>query len=145
LPKDDERSKRRTRRIFTVIVLIAVTGTAGVLFWTLQPNSPRLISGQVKCLSGRPVAGIHIEVPVGDSGGFVTTLSRDPDDPSIARFTRRIRSKTYFVNVGCGIKPDEGWENDVKSDGVTDAHVNLICYDRDTDGDRFGRCATAKN
>jgi hypothetical protein len=121
----------------TLVVTGAIACGLIALVVTLPaPTSPYTF-GQVRCASDNPVVGIWVEAYSGGRGW----ADREAVAGSLAHvsFRRELPSGgTYMLSVGCGGTP-KNWAVPTKSDNLSRAGYNLVCYDVPGD-ERFGTC-----
>jgi hypothetical protein len=137
-------ANRKAKLAFSASVLALIL-SAGLVFIMRMPKAEvdaRTVSGQVRCASGNPVVGIWIDAPGGDSDGWAD-WSPDARDPSLATFSRRVWTRGYALDVGCGGTRDE-WAANVPTDLQEGAVVSLLCYDKPAK-DQSKKCVNSRD
>lgn len=133
----------------STIVAISLVVASGVYLWLRLPTLlAQTVSGEIRCSSGSPVAGVWVQVTVGDhsSSGFAMTRIA-PDNPAVTLYARTVKARTYVLNVGCGGTKGD-WVMTAYSPETNQATLRMVCFDEPTDS-RYQTCvlvdATARS
>lgn len=121
-PEVREKHRRPVRNSFLFSTGgLAVGLTTGLLLGnSLAATAPaHTATGVVRCANGEAVSGIYVVAGSEDAhdatSGFVTPQP-EPNNPSVASYTREIGTTTYTLHLGCGVekvngKTTGGWED----------------------------------
>lgn len=112
---------------------------------TLTATVPRTINQaievDIRCSSGRSIAGVYISAEVSKSDFAQRT---DGDPPEFERFSFSLNfGGAYQVRVGCGGTPNGDWELSAHSTSSEGKFRRIVCDDTKAVGDTPGPCIDA--
>ena len=120
--------RRRAKTWASGAAIGAIVVTAFVVAVSLPRLEYHAVSGQVRCMSGKPVVGVWVHDSIPVTGDFAELLPI-PGDPSVAVYIyRRVRGPEYSVSVGCG-GTSHDWGIGIHSGSVPGTLSDFECFD----------------